>query len=116
MAGREDGKKPFDRKAHFGSWRGYMNEHLGKWGKLDDRRHWDRSLTYSFPCAVFTVPSVAKYGVGQFPAECHVKVPQFDLTPFEFLPGPIVSPTGTNFPEGQKMVMQGQLCVPLSRE
>jgi len=96
---------------------GSINEHIGKWGKLVDRRHKDRSLTYSFPCAVFTVPSVAKYGVGQFLAECHVKVPQFDLTPFEFLPGPIVSPTGTNRPEGQiKMVMQGQLSHRLGNE
>jgi len=85
-------------------------------GKLDDSRHKDRSLTYSFPCAVLPVPSVAKYGVGQFPAESHVKVPQFDLTPFEFLPGPIVSPTGANRPEGQVKNGHAGSAIPQSRE
>ena len=85
-------------------------------GKLDDRMHKDRSLTYSFLCAVLAIPSVAKYGVGQFPAESHVKIPQLDLPPFEFLPGSIVSPTGTNRPEGQVENGHAGSVIPHSRE
>jgi len=60
----------------------------------------ERPLTYPFPCAVFAVPDVAKDGIGQFLAESHVKIPQFDLTAFKPLPGSIVSPTATD--EGRK--------------
>jgi len=85
-------------------------------GKRDDRRHKDRSLTYSFPCAVLAIPSVAEYGVGELPAESDVKIPQFDLTPFEFLPGSIVSPTSTSRPEGQVENGHAGSVIPQSRE
>ena len=35
---------------------------VGKRGKYDNGK--ERPLTYSFLCAVFAIPGVAKYGIG----------------------------------------------------
>jgi hypothetical protein len=90
VPGRRDGeRKSFDTEGHF-----FGSQTSVKGGRYEKGR--ERSLTYSFPCAVFTVPGVSKYGIGQFLAESHVKIPQLDLPPFEPLPGSIVSPTATD--------------------
>lgn len=53
-------------------------------------------LTYPSLRTIFTVPGVAKDGVGQFIAECDIEIPQWNLTTFEPLPGPTITPTGTD--------------------
>ena len=95
--GRE--KKSFDMKGYFFRITWGQNRHMSVKGGKNDKCK-ERPLTYSFLCAVFAVPGVAKYGIGQLLAESHVKIPQFDLTTFKPLPGSTVSPTATD--EGRK--------------